>query len=70
MHMRVRSYVWSAKPRHEQLPLKLLGLQFMSGLTDTLETVRSATQSGYKWGFETDIEMELAPKGLDETTSA
>ncbi len=40
----------------------------MSGLTDTLETVRSATQSGYKWGFETDIEMELAPKGLDETT--
>jgi Fe-S cluster assembly protein SufB len=39
----------------------------MSGLTDTLETVRSATQSGYKWGFETNIEMELAPKGLDET---
>src|SRR4051794_1057923 len=33
---------------------------------DTLETVRSITQTGYKWGFETDIEMELAPKGLNE----
>jgi Fe-S cluster assembly protein SufB len=40
----------------------------MLAVTDTLETVRSATQTGYKWGFETDIEMELAPKGLNEDT--
>jgi len=38
----------------------------MSAIIDTLETVRSITQTGYKWGFETDIEMELAPKGLNE----
>ena len=34
----------------------------------TLDTVRSVTQSGYKWGFETDIEMEVAPKGLSADT--
>ncbi|HYZ25132.1 MAG TPA: Fe-S cluster assembly protein SufB, partial [Rhodopila sp.] len=34
--------------------------------TETLETVQSVTQSGYKWGFETAIEMDLAPKGLNE----
>ena len=33
---------------------------------DTLATVRDLTQSGYKWGFETDVEMDLAPKGLNE----
>ncbi len=38
----------------------------MSAVLDTLETVRSLTQTGYKWGFETDIAMELAPKGLNE----
>ena len=38
----------------------------MSAVIDTLETVRSITQTGYKWGFETDIEMEFAPKGLNE----
>ena len=32
----------------------------------TLDAVQSVTQSGYKWGFETDIEMDLAPKGLNE----
>ena len=36
--------------------------------TETLEAVQSVTQSGYKWGFETDIEMDLAPKGLSEDT--
>ncbi len=34
----------------------------------TLDTVRSVTQSGYKWGFETDIEMDVAPKGLSDDT--
>src|SRR5579863_9379312 len=38
----------------------------MSAATQTLNTVESVTQSGYKWGFETDIEMDLAPKGLNE----
>ena len=32
------------------------------------ETVRALTTSTYKWGFETDIEMDLAPKGLSEDT--
>jgi Fe-S cluster assembly protein SufB len=40
----------------------------MPAVTETLDTVQSVTQSGYKWGFETDIEMELAPKGLNEDT--
>ncbi len=40
----------------------------MSATTETLETVQTFTQSGYKWGFETDIETELAPKGLNEET--
>ena len=40
----------------------------MSAATQTLDTVQSVTQSGYKWGFETDIEMDLAPKGLSEDT--
>jgi Fe-S cluster assembly protein SufB len=38
----------------------------MSAATQTLDTVQSLTQSGYKWGWETDIEMDLAPKGLNE----
>src|SRR5579875_2888574 len=38
----------------------------MPAVTETLETVQSVTQSGYKWGWETDIEMDLAPKGLNE----
>src|SRR3984957_10637289 len=36
--------------------------------SETLDTVRSVTQSGYKWGFETDIEMDVAPKGLSTET--
>jgi Fe-S cluster assembly protein SufB len=35
---------------------------------DTLDAVRSVTDGGYKWGFETDIEMDMAPKGLSEDT--
>ncbi len=40
----------------------------MPAVAETLDTVQSVTQSGYKWGFETDIEMEIAPKGLSEDT--
>ena len=40
----------------------------MPPAVETLDTVQSVTQSGYKWGFETEIEMELAPKGLTEDT--
>jgi Fe-S cluster assembly protein SufB len=35
---------------------------------DTLDAVEALAASGYKWGFETEIEMDLAPKGLDEGT--
>ncbi|HYZ31444.1 MAG TPA: Fe-S cluster assembly protein SufB [Crenalkalicoccus sp.] len=38
----------------------------MPAVAETLNTVQSVTESGYKWGFETDIEMEFAPKGLNE----
>jgi Fe-S cluster assembly protein SufB len=38
----------------------------MPAVAETLETVQAVTQGGYKWGFETDIEMDLAPKGLNE----
>ena len=40
----------------------------MPAVEETLETVRTVTQTGYKWGFETDVEMDLAPKGLSEDT--
>jgi len=35
-------------------------------VAETLETVQSVTEGAYKWGFETDIETEFAPKGLNE----
>jgi Fe-S cluster assembly protein SufB len=40
----------------------------MPAVAETIDTVESITQSGYKWGFETDIEMEIAPKGLTTDT--
>ena len=40
----------------------------MAGTTETLNKVRSLTDEGYKYGFVTDIESDLAPKGLDEST--
>src|SRR5579884_2563334 len=40
----------------------------MPAVAETLDTVQSVTQSGYKWGWETAIETELAPKGLNEDT--
>ncbi|MCZ6763578.1 MAG: Fe-S cluster assembly protein SufB, partial [Alphaproteobacteria bacterium] len=33
--------------------------------TDTVDQIREATDE-YKYGFVTDIEVELAPKGLNE----
>ena len=38
----------------------------MPAVTETIETVQAVTDSIYKWGFETDIDMEFAPKGLSE----
>ena len=38
----------------------------MPAATETREAVEKLGQSTYKWGFETDIEMDLAPKGLNE----
>jgi len=40
----------------------------MPAVAETLNTVETLTSSVYKWGFETDIEMDLAPKGLNEDT--
>ncbi|MBV9861479.1 MAG: Fe-S cluster assembly protein SufB [Alphaproteobacteria bacterium] len=40
----------------------------MSASPDTLDTVRSLSQEGYKYGFVTDIESETAPPGLNEDT--
>jgi Fe-S cluster assembly protein SufB len=39
----------------------------MSDTADTMQAVHDATQNPYKWGFSTDIEMDLAPLGLDES---
>ncbi len=38
----------------------------MTAVAETLDTVQSVTEGGYKWGFSTDIEMDMAPKGLNE----
>src|SRR5271165_3357482 len=40
----------------------------MTGSIDTLQTVRSLSQEGYKYGFVTDIEADEAPPGLSEDT--
>ena len=38
----------------------------MAAAIETLDTVAAVTEGGYKWGFSTDIEMDMAPKGLNE----
>ena len=38
----------------------------MASRIETDEAVRSATSREYKYGFVTDIESDLAPKGLNE----
>ncbi len=40
----------------------------MPAVAETLDTVQSVTEGTYKWGFETEIEMDFAPKGLNEET--
>jgi Fe-S cluster assembly protein SufB len=40
----------------------------MPAVAETLDTLRDVTGGGYKWGFETAIEMDFAPKGLNEDT--
>jgi Fe-S cluster assembly protein SufB len=40
----------------------------MAASPDTLTTVRTLTQEGYKYGFFTDIEADTAPPGLTEDT--
>lgn len=38
----------------------------MPAVNETIDTVREVTEGAYKWGFVTDIDMETAPKGLNE----
>src|ERR1700757_3750021 len=40
----------------------------MTATTETLQTVRSLSEQGYKYGFVTDIEADTAPPGLNEDT--
>lgn len=40
----------------------------MPAVAETLDTVHATTGGAYKWGFETPIEMEVAPAGLSEAT--
>ncbi len=40
----------------------------MVAVAETIDTVESLTQSGYKWGFETNVEMDIAPVGLTADT--
>jgi Fe-S cluster assembly protein SufB len=40
----------------------------MTASIDTIGTVRSLSQEGYKYGFVTDIEADEAPPGLSEET--
>ncbi|QDH16219.1 Fe-S cluster assembly protein SufB [Swingsia samuiensis] len=40
----------------------------MPAVTETREAVEQLAKSSYEWGFETDIEMDIAPKGLNEDT--
>jgi Fe-S cluster assembly protein SufB len=37
----------------------------MPAIAETLNTLNAVADTGYKWGFETDIEMDFAPKGLN-----
>ena len=38
----------------------------MPAVSETREAVEKLARSSYEWGFETNVEMDLAPKGLNE----
>src|SRR5487761_1943939 len=38
----------------------------MAAVQETVEKVRAIDVSEYKYGFTTDLEMEMAPRGLSE----
>lgn len=38
----------------------------MPAVSETREAVEKLARSNYEWGFETNVEMDLAPKGLNE----
>jgi Fe-S cluster assembly protein SufB len=38
----------------------------MAASTETLDAIEALGDQGYKWGFVTDIDMDIAPKGLNE----
>ena len=38
----------------------------MAAQPETVEQVRAVTEQKYKYGFTTDIEADVAPKGLNE----
>ncbi|HQT87751.1 MAG TPA: Fe-S cluster assembly protein SufB [Acidiphilium sp.] len=38
----------------------------MAAITETRETIDRLAESGYQYGFETAIDMDFAPKGLNE----
>src|SRR3712207_9567727 len=40
----------------------------MPAVQETIEQVRALDVDKYKYGFTTNIESDLAPKGLDEST--
>ena len=40
----------------------------MAATADTVRQVEEVTGRAYKHGFVTEIDMDMAPKGLDETT--
>jgi len=40
----------------------------MAATPDTMQQVSDLSDGGYKYGFSTDIEMDQAPKGLNEDT--
>ena len=42
----------------------------MVAVQETIDTVKTLDIDQYKYGFSTDIESDMAPKGLDENTIA
>ena len=38
----------------------------MPAVAETLDALQAHAEGGYKWGFSTDIEMDIAPAGLND----